>query len=38
MENLGTKNSLLILKCHVLLKDAGSHETLSYIGNVWVVS
>lgn len=38
MENVGTKNSLLILKHHILLKDTGSHETLSYIQNVWVVS
>lgn len=38
MEYLGTKNSLLILKRHILLKDTGSHETLSYIENVWVVS
>lgn len=38
MNNLGTKNSLLILKHHILLKDIGSHETLQYIENVWVVS
>lgn len=38
MNNLGTKTSLLILKHLILLKDTGSHETLSYIENVWVVS
>lgn len=37
-ENPVTKTSLLILTHHILLKDIGSHETLSYIENVWVVS